>query len=400
MNVSGFSNCSVEDINCHKNKMAEQITYSLEYLNSQHFQEIVPVIIYIGTLMFIGTIGNTLTLYVYNWLFKRQSSTVFITSIAVFDLLGCLIAMPLEIFDLSFKYTFYNSSGCKAIHFFRNITIFGSAILLVEIAFDRYFKICKPWRLLKLSTVKWMCIITGGVAVLLSVPALILFGISRTPTPVNGTVGYDCAFEEHLKGSLFQQIYFFMLALLFIVTFSFLAGFYARIWHEIRKRRQAVIRNKRQSSEPATARRSREITQQKAGERDSTYNNNNGGRSSENSSIVKSSSLRRKTVGRTTVIFAAVSGAFVFSFLPALCFLIWKSFQENTDNFSMVEEIVVRLYMINNVINPIFYGFLNPQFRERCCDFIYKITNCCAKEVKHTRKAVTTGSQGGAQTYV
>lgn len=46
---------------------------------------------------------------------------------------------------------------CVCVQMFRcteNFTIYGSVVVLVEIAFDRYFKICRPLMVIRLFTIK------------------------------------------------------------------------------------------------------------------------------------------------------------------------------------------------------------------------------------------------------
>ena len=93
--------------------------------------------------MVIGVIGNSLVVYVYRRRFKKTSSNYFILTMAVFDLFSCVIGMPTELYDLNNPLTFYSNTGCKLLRGSYTFGIFGSAIILVEIAFDRFFKICR-----------------------------------------------------------------------------------------------------------------------------------------------------------------------------------------------------------------------------------------------------------------
>jgi hypothetical protein len=57
-------------------------------------------------LMIIGVIGNTIVLYVYKFRFRRSTSRIFILSLAVFDLITCLLGMPFHIMDMLYPYMF------------------------------------------------------------------------------------------------------------------------------------------------------------------------------------------------------------------------------------------------------------------------------------------------------
>jgi hypothetical protein len=63
-------------------------------------RHIVLIFEVIKTLNIIGAFGNVMVIYVYNWRFKRRSANFFISAMAIFDLLGCLISMPAGVYDL------------------------------------------------------------------------------------------------------------------------------------------------------------------------------------------------------------------------------------------------------------------------------------------------------------
>ena len=126
----------------------------LARLNRERAIYFLPAIMWIAVLMLIGTFGNSLVIYVYGRRFKHTSSNYFILTMAVFDLVVCLIAMPTEIYDLLKPFTFYNEIGCKVFRSAENFAIYGSVVVLIEIAFDRYIKICWPLKIVSLQKIK------------------------------------------------------------------------------------------------------------------------------------------------------------------------------------------------------------------------------------------------------
>jgi len=350
----------------------------LDILNDEKAKLYIPIIVFIAVLMLVGTVGNMMVLYVYNWKLKRRSANVFISAMAVFDLLGCVVAMPANIYDLLYPYTFYDVAGCKVFRFVESATVYGSAIILLEIAFDRYFKICKPLRVLDLSRVKLMCIVAGVLAIILSCPTLVVIGITRSVTPVNGTYGYDCAIDHRYKGGGFQKAYFYMLVLMFIVTFSCLAGFYIRIWIEIKHRRDTVISDDVNSPITPSFGKKRRF-------RHGTSTSDDEPVPLARAHSVKSSkpltsfaeSTNRIKLSRTTVIFLSVSIAFVVSYLPGIAINIYRAVVKNYKiNISPVEEVMLKLfarfYFINNSINPLIYSYFNSNFRKQCNKVVSK----------------------------
>lgn len=370
---------------------------NLNKLNDEKYLSLVPVVVYVVVLMVIGIIGNILVLYVYNFRFKRRSANYFITTMAIFDLLGCLIVMPTQIYDLRFPYTFYSSVGCKIIRFAENITNYGSAIVLVQIAFDRYFNICKPLKILRISHVKMMCVSAVVFGVLLSIPSLVLFGITRSQTPINGTLGYDCSIDEQFKDGIFQKVYYNLLALLFVATFSLLAGFYICIWLEIKKKRRREAGEQlgtlRELS--ATELSGRSILNSNSEEDSNLLNvskeHDKPVKMRKRLSSIAEAAVNKIRVTRTTVIFVAVSVAFVVSYLPGIIVMICRTLIKNLDNSTnTVEQVLLKLfsrfYFINNAINPIIYSFLNYNFRRQLKKLVIKFAFCYKKTIETTKR--------------
>ena len=133
---------------------SESMWSVLERLNQERAVYLLPAVIWVILLMIIGIIGNGLVIYVYRRRFKRTSSNYFILTMAIFDLVACLIGMPTEIYDLLKPFTFYSEFGCKVFRSTENFTVYGSVVVLIEIAFDRYFKICRPLMIVSLFKIK------------------------------------------------------------------------------------------------------------------------------------------------------------------------------------------------------------------------------------------------------
>ncbi|KAL8591406.1 hypothetical protein ACOMHN_022212 [Nucella lapillus] len=213
----------------------------LERLNHERAIYFLPAVVCVLLLMVVGVIGNTLVIYVYRRRFKRTSSNYFILTMAVFDLVACLIGLPTEVYDLLNPFTFYSEFGCKLLRATENFTIYGSVVVLVEIAFDRYFKICRPLLMVSLFKIKVLCVVAVASAFLMAIPSSILFGINRIDTPEPGILGYDCSISETYRHTAFQLAYFLCLAVVFVITLIILTALYVRIWLELRQRRRMVI---------------------------------------------------------------------------------------------------------------------------------------------------------------
>ncbi|XP_033744557.1 prolactin-releasing peptide receptor-like [Pecten maximus] len=381
----------------------------LNKLNDEKAMLYLPVIVVVAVLMVIGTIGNILVIYVYNWRLKRRSANLFIGTMAIFDLMSCVIAMPVEILDLSNPYMFYSGPICKIFRFAESITVYGSAIILVLIAFDRYFKICKPLRILPLSRIKLMCGVAGFLAILFSVPSLLLFGITCTETPVIGLRGYDCSIDEAYKGGPFQRVYFTTLIIMFITAFSCMIGFYIRLWIEIKHRRDTVI------SDHVTSPKSPAVVRKFKVSRNSTSDEESASNSHASTEMCKKSkrlaSIAETSpqikLSRTTLIFFSVSIVFIVSYLPGIVINIFRALTPDyhssmTPREEVLMKLLTRTYLISNTANPFVYSFLNTNFRSQCRKLFTSVVYCCKQTmVRETspglRKKSKESQQSGTE---
>lgn len=357
-----------------------------------------PVFVFLLIIMVIGTGGNALVLFVYCKRFRKTSSNYFIVSMAVFDLLACLIGLPTELYDLRFSYTFYNSAVCKIFRYTNTVVVYGSAIILIEIAFDRYFKICRPLMLIELYKIKAMCISAGVIAIFISIPALVLFGISRTPTPDGHHLGFDCSIEETYRKKAFSIGYYYLLGLVFITTVIILTGLYIRIWLEIKRRQKLVIGDQVRSAAQCKEMPMNHVDKQPDNRTKKLRVRYTSEYSDEDTQELSSriafrpklqslaEVMTRFRVSRTTVVLFAVTVAFVISYLPGIVIMICRSAIKDLETRQTLAEQVLsklfsKFYFLNNAINPIIYSFLNVSFRRRCVTLCKQLVNCQRNEV-------------------
>lgn len=414
-------NCCTFNATRDNGSFSEHTQKCLQCLNSEKAFLYIPVIIFVALIMIIGTFGNIMVIYVYNWGFKRRSANFFISAMAIFDLLGCLISMPAGVYDLINSYTFDDKIGCKIVKYTEAAIIYGSAIILIEIAFDRYFKICRPLRVLMTSKIKTMCWVACVAAFILASPALFLFGITKQSTPINGTFGYDCSIDEKYRGTAFPKVYYNMLTVVFVITFSLLAGFYIKIWIEIRQRRDCGVgtvygstriknavklaRSKNTIFARSTSSESKDTTPKspKSPKKVTDAISPDIDNSPPSSPPKILSQPKTIKLSRTTIIFFTVTVAFVVTYLPGLIIMITRSVVTNFyEDLSPIEEMIVKLfsrfYFINNAINPIIYSFLNSRFRKQCSKVFISIALCC-KNVMKNKDDISSHDYSRSYTY-
>ncbi|XP_062590917.1 orexin receptor type 2-like [Saccostrea cucullata] len=100
----------------------------------------------------IGVTGNALVLYGYSRLKPKKTSSIYILTLAGIDFTTCLVTIPatvaVEIVEFRMPYDFL----CKAYHFLLQTTIPFSTFVMVAIAVDRYYCICRPFIQMQIMT--------------------------------------------------------------------------------------------------------------------------------------------------------------------------------------------------------------------------------------------------------
>lgn len=379
---------------------SEQLEDTLDQYNVTQALRYFPVFVFLIIVMIVGTIGNLLVLLVYCKRFRKTSSNYFIVAMAVFDLLACVIGLPTELYDLRYSYTFYNSAVCKIFRYTESVVVYGSAIILIEIAFDRYFKICRPLMMIELFTIKAMCIVAGVIAILISIPALVLFGISRTPVPGENIQGFDCSIEEMYRKQAFSKIYYYLLGLVFVSTVILLTALYIRIWIEIKRRRKLVIGDHVRTPDREIVPMTQSNTTQKTKKLRVRYSSEYSDEDTQQEISSRVSfrprlqslaiAMTKFRVSRTTVVLFAVTVAFVISYLPGIVIMICRSAIKDLESKQTLAEQVLsklfsKFYFLNNAINPVIYSFLNISFRRRCLALIKQMFFCRRPDLPQRR---------------
>ena len=146
--------------------------------------------------MLLGLFGNSMVCFFYGCKSKSTPATCFILSLALFDMLACTVAIPVEIADMRFFYMFESVAACRLLVFVNHFSVIGSAFTLSAIAVDRYKRICKPFdKQLSLNQARIICGICAGLGVLLGWPAIALYNVEKVN--INSTynvsiIGHDC----------------------------------------------------------------------------------------------------------------------------------------------------------------------------------------------------------------
>lgn len=101
------------------------------------------VYIFLTTVGIVGVIGNLIVTSVYIHKDDKATSPFFILVLAFSDLIVCSILVPSTIYIEASNFQIDSVIICKAHYFITTTIVPNSCFLMVSIAFDRYFCICK-----------------------------------------------------------------------------------------------------------------------------------------------------------------------------------------------------------------------------------------------------------------
>lgn len=410
---------SLSLFSCNDSYLTPTAYLELDALSDDRAMTYLPVILFLGVIMIFGILGNLLVLYIYCSDSKRKPANNFIITMALFDFLACGIAIPLDIYDMRFHYTFFNPVACKAFRYSESAFTNASSFILILIAIDRYLKICKPLLPESPNRSKLMCTVATVFGFVIAAPTCLLFGIKRKQIYLRKYCGFDCTVSDEYRNTKFNKYYYALLLALFFITLFTLIGFYLRIWIAIRTRRNSVIGDR-----PSVIHSSVKSNDSKDSRRSFTKRKRNQSSTSDDDVFVKSDSKqmlnnhqsctprksRIERIGssvttmignvrctRTTKIFIAVSIAFIACFLPSITVNLLqanvKSIQmTKSDVVKVILKLLARVHFVNHAINPLIYSYLNVNFRNQCAKAYKRLVSTCNEKLYRRKASISSRS--------
>ncbi|XP_067664476.1 neuropeptide S receptor-like [Haliotis asinina] len=397
---------SDHDVNVHLRRYDD--IYAYKYL---------PAIVLVSVLMTTGIIGNSLVCFVYLVKFKSSTVKCFIVSLAVIDLINCVVSCPFDIADMRYRYTFGSYvTMCKMMRVFVTFTSVSSGLVLIPVAVDRYKKICRPLqKQMDIRSAKMAIGACCTVGVVVGIPASVFYGPRTVTTDVAAINGSDCSTPDIYVGTPYPLIYNGFNLTIFLTTTVSLSVLYSLIWRRIRKQRNYKRKLKTQ---PKKCRDSSSCVNINTGrvtksrqEQETVYHEDNAAfvceleTSTERSSDVHdeaaspypgdemaskvpcdkevanpapttsqrpnkaSPEKSEAAVKKTTLMLFLITLTFVLSFLPHLSLMAARAV--NKEFFDKVDTpqfgafyFFFKSYFINSAFNPIIYSFCNPRFRQ------------------------------------
>ncbi|XP_061179193.1 orexin/Hypocretin receptor type 1-like [Saccostrea echinata] len=422
-NISNFSNFTKIPIkesvkrSCNDSYLTPTTYLELDALSDDRAMTYMPVIFFLIIVMLFGIFGNLLVLYIYCSDSKRKPANNFIITMALFDFLASGIAIPLDIYDMRYHYTFYNRIACKVFRYSESAFTNASSFILILIAIDRYLKICKPLMFETPLRSKLMCVGATLFGFFIAIPAFWLFGINRKVLYFRKYCGFDCTVSDKYRNTRFNKIYYTLLLGLFFLTVVMLIGFYVRIWIAIKTRRNSVIGDhasishssvkSNDSKESGQSFMKRKRNQSCTSDDDSVFDskqvlNRQQSCASRKSRVARMGSSVSTMIGnvrcsRSTKIFIAVSAAYILCFLPSITVNL---LQASVKSIQMTKSVTIkvtikflaRVHFVNHAINPLIYSFLNVNFRVQCKKVFKRMTAACTEKLFKRSASITSRS--------
>ncbi|XP_048776826.1 olfactory receptor 5L1-like [Ostrea edulis] len=386
----------------------ENSTYLSEKLdkwNSHLASGLIPNNVILSLYIVTGLLGNSTVILIYGFKMKgNKEERYFIPFLATADLCGSLVCASFGIAHNMMLANFNNTHLCKAWLFFTAIITLTSIFFLLIIAVHRYLKVCRP--LGKQMTLKWKRFALGlglFVAFIHAVPMVHFYGSVPFPNEEEGIVGQRCS---RLKTTNKTGSFIFggVLVLITVTSIITLICLYSKVGYTI----LAHFKFSKSPCKPDTssdAEKPRNINPSQVtipSSNGSLSDTENGIYEMENIELCESlhpqrslktkrktittkpklegtvnphtsSSKRRKErnnqriVHKFTLMFMLITIIFLMCYIPKVIIMLlearnpkfWEGF---SDSARAGVLFVYRMYIINNIINPIIYAFLDEQF--------------------------------------
>ena len=397
----------------------------------------------------IGLIGNSIVLYVYYFKWKKTKTRVFILSLAAIDFINCSLNMPVEIAILSRPLDFDHHIICKLSRGITFILNDVGSTIFVAVAIERWLLVYRPLesRQYTATLAKKMVLIAFLVGAAFASPSFIFYGTKTLTIPrvLNGTrykiIGKTCMISDEMEiRQNIILIYTLINFALMVGIFILLTVLYIAIGRKIYL--ATCVGMEDHIKESSSLLLSKSIISAITGVSKS------GKSSMANGSDVKDSDTRIKEVSlnfetsfsgevfpdettasntssvspslttslrprlaktgnsrnsrrfstaniqatkKNTVMMRMVTLAFMISFTPFLVILIIRytnpKYEHSLDkNGKIVYYVFLRSYLINSMVNPFIYGFMNARFRSLVKAMFKKIfcSKCCSKNLEES----------------
>lgn len=363
-------------------------TSILLMLNEEQKMYDVGVIIYLGIIMVLGSVGNAFVSYIYYYKLDRTAANLFVAVLSCCDFFGSLVCIPLDIIVILHPYTFHSDVGCRIIRFVVMDVVVISAVIVFAISIDRFKKVVLPLRKqMTRRQVGYICLAIVVASTFLSLPCLYVYSIQEVTTYRLNMTGMECTLSNKVKGRMFYIIFLIFICILVLVA---LCTIYCLVGIKLcryKTERQSLMNSLGRSiskAEPSAVTDSCDyIKEQKQLDKMKQAKSINDAETMRPRLQSSATKAKQQTsfmnMTRTTLIMFLVSLAWVISFLPHLAAIVLLAIKPHLKNTlghtgHAILGIGLRSFYFNNAANPWVYGIFNFRFRREVFSLLKKAT--------------------------
>ncbi|XP_052824920.1 neuropeptide FF receptor 2-like [Octopus bimaculoides] len=264
--------------------------------------------------LIVGLIGNMFVVYIYARQSQKSNVETFILVLAVIDLIGCILGMPLEMTELypAIQLNYL----CKLYRFIVFICSFMSSLIVISIAIERFRKICCPHD--KQITPKrrnTLIIFKTIISVALIIP--LVFYTEGVPFTHENKIYMTC--DTNFRGTF---VWLFSVGVLFLHIILFFTMTVLSLF--VQKSITQHLK-KKQSEEEA---------------------------------------CKQEQINHIYIVLISISILYFVSFLPTRVFFVIYPYCKDSNLLQIFKVISYRSWILNSSLNPVMYGFCKKTFRK------------------------------------
>ena len=382
----------------------------VEEWNSELAKALIPNDVLLSLYIILGIFGNVTVILVYGLRMKKKTENrYFIPVLAVSDLTGVIVCSSFALALNMMQAQFYNTHLCKAWWFFAALTTSMSIFLLLIIAAQRYITVCRPVGSQMTLMHKRLAIgLSIGLAIIVAGPTSALYGSVEFPNSDGSIVGVRCSKLKDVSkaGSL---VYGVVVVLVILTSITLMIYFYSRIGHKLFihfKYRTTVDSDKRRPScteqgssnsesgydkemctstsqvdmntvDQHESNTDDEVDINTVDQRESSTNEEKTPTSVEtkqktsrqHKSKKDHEQINRRVMHKLTIMFMLITFVFLICYIPKVILLLiegldpkfWENFSDSKRSAVL---FIYRIFILNNVVNPFIYAFMDLEFRK------------------------------------
>lgn len=341
----------------------------IDYLNDKKIKALLPIIIILFIVILMGTIGNTLVVYIFKYKLCRSPSDLFMVYLGYAQIMNCLLCMPMDIYNLFHVYNFTDDILCRSMQSFIFTSTTLSGLIIFAIAVDCFRKICQPFKRQFTAHDVHKIVCVDILIIVLLVPAYVyVSGVRQVRTFYKNVTGMSCAISDK-NPPIYSLTFFFIILVSFVVLVILFTIIYSMVFIKLR---EYNTRRKKLISKPDNLSNSwRSMTNEENSVSDQQLA----------TSQVPEYRTRYYDVNRITLNMFCITFSWCLSFLPHITLtfltseiLFMRQFTDE-DGISLL-HFSANSYYINNVIIPILYLIFNQPFRMEVMKVFRKYVLC------------------------